>query len=121
MVPSETLDRYIERNVIEVAPIAFMRGRTLNDSFIVFDEAQNSTIEQMKMFLTRLGLSSKAVVTGDITQTDLPSSRVSGLVDAQNVLKGVEGVEFVHFSNEDVVRHELVQRIVEAYDSHEIA
>ena len=121
MVPSETLDRYIERNVIEVAPIAFMRGRTLNDSFIVFDEAQNSTIEQMKMFLTRLGFSSKAVVTGDITQTDLPSSRVSGLVDAQNVLKGVEGVEFVHFSNEDVVRHELVQRIVEAYDSHEIA
>ena len=121
MVPSETLDRYIERNVIEVAPIAFMRGRTLNDSFIVFDEAQNSTIEQMKMFLTRLGFSSKAVVTGDITQTDLPSSRVSGLVDAQNVLKGVEGVEFIHFSNEDVVRHELVQRIVEAYDSHEIA
>ena len=121
MVPSETLDRYIERNVIEVAPIAFMRGRTLNDSFIVFDEAQNSTIEQMKMFLTRLGFSSKAVVTGDITQTDLPSSRVSGLVDAQNVLKGVEGVEFIHFSTEDVVRHELVQRIVEAYDSHEIA
>ena len=121
MVPSETLDRYIERNVIEVAPIAFMRGRTLNASFIVFDEAQNSTIEQMKMFLTRLGFSSKAVVTGDITQTDLPSSRVSGLVDAQNVLKGVEGVEFIHFSNEDVVRHELVQRIVEAYDSHEIA
>ena len=121
MVPSETLDRYIERNVIEVAPIAFMRGRTLNDSFIVFDEAQNSTIEQMKMFLTRLGFSSKAVVTGDITQTDLPSSRVSGLVDAQNVLKGVEGVVFVYFSTEDVVRHELVQRIVEAYDSHEIA
>ena len=120
MIPNETLDRYIEQNVIEVAPIAFMRGRTLNDSFIVFDEAQNSTIEQMKMFLTRLGFSSKAVVTGDITQTDLPSSRVSGLIDAQNVLKGVEGVEFVYFSTEDVVRHELVQRIIEAYDSHGI-
>ena len=120
MIPNETLDRYIEQNVIEVAPIAFMRGRTLNDSFIVFDEAQNSTIEQMKMFLTRLGFSSRAVVTGDITQTDLPSSRVSGLIDAQNVLKGVEGVEFVYFSTEDVVRHELVQRIIEAYDSHGI-
>ena len=120
MIPNETLDRYIEQNVIEVAPIAFMRGRTLNDSFIVFDEAQNSTIEQMKMFLTRLGFSSRAVVTGDITQTDLPSSRVSGLIDAQNVLKGVEGVEFVYFSKEDVVRHELVQRVIEAYDSHGI-
>ena len=120
MIPNETLDRYIEQNVIEVAPIAFMRGRTLNDSFIVFDEAQNSTIEQMKMFLTRLGFSSRAVVTGDITQTDLPSSRISGLIDAQNVLKGVEGVEFVYFSKEDVVRHELVQRIIEAYDSHGI-
>ena len=120
MIPNETLDRYIEQNVIEVAPIAFMRGRTLNDSFIVFDEAQNSTIDQMKMFLTRLGFSSRAVVTGDITQTDLPSSRVSGLIDAQNVLKGVEGVEFVYFSTEDVVRHELVQRIIEAYDSHGI-
>ena len=120
MIPNETLDRYIEQNVIEVAPIAFMRGRTLNDSFIVFDEAQNSTIEQMKMFLTRLGFSSKAVVTGDITQTDLPSSRISGLIDAQNVLKGVEGVEFVYFSKEDVVRHELVQQIIEAYDSHGI-
>ena len=120
MIPNETLDRYIEQNVIEVAPIAFMRGRTLNDSFIVFDEAQNSTIEQMKMFLTRLGFSSRAVVTGDITQTDLPSSRISGLIDAQNVLKGVEGVEFVYFSKEDVVRHELVQRVIEAYDSHGI-
>ena len=120
MIPNETLDRYIEQNVIEVAPIAFMRGRTLNDSFIVFDEAQNSTIEQMKMFLTRLGFSSRAVVTGDITQTDLPSSRISGLIDAQNVLKGVEGVEFVYFSKEDVVRHELVQQIIEAYDSHGI-
>ena len=120
MIPNETLDRYIEQNVIEVAPIAFMRGRTLNDSFIVFDEAQNSTIEQMKMFLTRLGFSSRAVVTGDITQTDLPSSRISGLIDAQNVLKDVEGVELVYFSKEDVVRHELVQRIIEAYDSHGI-
>ena len=120
-MPYDQVEKKINNGIIEIAPIAFMRGRTLNDSFIVFDEAQNSTIEHMKMFLTRLGFSSKAVVTGDITQTDLPSSRVSGLVDAQNVLKGVEGVEFIHFSNEDVVRHELVQRIVEAYDSHEIA
>ena len=116
MIPTEALDKYIERNVIEVAPIAFMRGRTLNNSFVVLDEAQNATIEQMKMFLTRLGFDSKAVVTGDITQTDLPNHKISGLADAQDVLSGVKGIQFVYFSNVDVVRHELVQRIVEAYE-----
>ena len=116
MMPPETLDKYIERNVIEVAPIAFMRGRTLNNSFVVLDEAQNATIEQMKMFLTRLGFDSKAVVTGDITQTDLPTHKVSGLADAQEVLSGIKGIEFIYFSRVDVVRHELVQRIVEAYE-----
>ena len=116
MMPPETLDKYIERNVIEVAPIAFMRGRTLNNSFVVLDEAQNATIEQMKMFLTRLGFDSKAVVTGDITQTDLPTHKVSGLADAQEVLSGINGIQFIYFSKVDVVRHELVQRIVEAYE-----
>ena len=116
MMPPETLDKYIERNVIEVAPIAFMRGRTLNNSFVVLDEAQNATIEQMKMFLTRLGFDSKAVVTGDITQTDLPTHKVSGLADAQEVLSGIKGIQFIYFSKVDVVRHELVQRIVEAYE-----
>lgn len=116
MMPPDALDKYIERNVIEVAPIAFMRGRTLNNSFVVLDEAQNATIEQMKMFLTRLGFDSKAVVTGDITQTDLPTHKVSGLADAQEVLSGIKGIEFIYFSKVDVVRHELVQRIVEAYE-----
>ena len=116
MMPPEALDKYIERNVIEVAPIAFMRGRTLNNSFVVLDEAQNATIEQMKMFLTRLGFDSKAVVTGDITQTDLPTHKISGLADAQEVLSGINGIEFIYFSKVDVVRHELVQRIVEAYE-----
>lgn len=123
MMPPETLDKYIERNIIEVAPIAFMRGRTLNNSFVVLDEAQNATIEQMKMFLTRLGFDSKAVVTGDITQTDLPTHKVSGLADTQEVLSGIKGIEFIYFSRVDVVRHELVQRIVEAYEqasSHNI-
>ena len=116
MMPPETLDNYIERNVIEVAPIAFMRGRTLNNSFVVLDEAQNATIEQMKMFLTRLGFDSKAVVTGDITQTDLPTHKVSGLADAQEVLSGIKGIQFIYFSKVDVVRHALVQRIIEAYE-----
>lgn len=116
MVPPDTLDNYIERNIIEVAPIAFMRGRTLNNSFVVLDEAQNATIEQMKMFLTRLGFDSKAVVTGDITQTDLPTHKVSGLADAQEVLSGIKGIQFIYFSKVDVVRHELVQRIIEAYE-----
>ena len=119
MVPPESLERYVERNVIEVAPIAFMRGRTLNNSFVVLDEAQNATIEQMKMFLTRLGFDSRAVVTGDITQTDLPNDTKSGLVDAQSVLSDVDGIAFIHFSKEDVVRHELVQQIVEAYEERD--
>lgn len=116
MMAPETLDKYIERNIIEVAPIAFMRGRTLNNSFVVLDEAQNATIEQMKMFLTRLGFDSKAVVTGDITQTDLPTHKISGLADAQEVLSGIKGIQFIYFSKVDVVRHELVQRIIEAYE-----
>ena len=107
----------LERNVIEVAPLAFMRGRTLNDAFIILDEAQNTTIEQMKMFLTRMGNNSKAVITGDITQIDLPNPRKSGLLDAINILDGVEGIDFCHFEDGDVVRHPLVQRIVRAYES----
>src|ERR1051326_3559933 len=111
----------LERNVIEVAPIAFMRGRTLNDSFIILDEAQNSTAEQMKMVLTRQGFNSKMVVNGDITQIDLPSGRRSGLADAIEVLRGVEGISFVQFDDKDVVRHSLVQRIVKAYERQSIA
>ena len=107
----------LEKNVIEVAPLAFMRGRTLNDAFIIMDEAQNTTIEQMKMFLTRMGNNSKAVITGDITQIDLPNPRKSGLLDAINILDGVEGITFCHFEDGDVVRHALVQRIVRAYES----
>jgi phosphate starvation-inducible PhoH-like protein len=110
------VDRYLEKNVIEIAPIAFMRGRTLNDSFIILDEAQNTTSEQMKMFVTRLGFNSKAVITGDITQIDLPNARRSGLLEAMDVLKGVDGISFNLFGEEDVVRHHLVQRIVRAYD-----
>src|SRR5438309_3835988 len=112
----EKVDRYLEKNVIEIAPIAFMRGRTLNDSFVILDEAQNTTSEQMKMFVTRLGFNSKAVITGDITQIDLPSARRSGLLEAMDVLKNVEGLAFVQFDETDVVRHHLVQRIVRAYD-----
>ena len=116
LLEPERVDKMLEKNVIEVAPLAFMRGRTLNDAFIIMDEAQNTTIEQMKMFLTRLGNNSKAVITGDITQIDLPNPRKSGLVDAINVLDGVEGIAFCHFEDGDVVRHALVQRIVRAYD-----
>ncbi|HTB96151.1 MAG TPA: PhoH family protein [Terracidiphilus sp.] len=117
LLEPEKVDKMLEKNVIEVAPLAFMRGRTLNDAFIIMDEAQNTTIEQMKMFLTRMGNNSKAVITGDITQIDLPNPRKSGLVDAINVLDGVEGVQFCHFEDGDVVRHALVQRIVRAYES----
>ena len=117
LLDPERVDKMLEKNVIEVAPLAFMRGRTLNDAFIIMDEAQNTTIEQMKMFLTRLGNNSKAVITGDITQIDLPNPRKSGLVDAINVLDGVEGIQFCHFEDSDVVRHALVQRIVRAYDA----
>jgi phosphate starvation-inducible protein PhoH and related proteins len=118
MLDSDRVEKLLERNVIEVAPIAFMRGRTLNDSFIILDEAQNSTPEQMKMVLTRQGFGSKMVVNGDITQIDLPSGRRSGLIDAVEVLKGVEGISFVQFDERDVVRHTLVQRIVKAYERY---
>ena len=117
LLEPEKVDKMLEKNVIEVAPLAFMRGRTLNDAFIIMDEAQNTTIEQMKMFLTRMGNNSKAVITGDITQIDLPNPRKSGLVDAINVLEGVEGIKFCHFEDGDVVRHTLVQRIVRAYEA----
>jgi phosphate starvation-inducible PhoH-like protein len=118
MVDSERVEKYLERGAIEVAPIAFMRGRTLNDSFIIVDEAQNSTSEQMKMILTRLGFNSKMVVTGDITQIDLPTGRMSGLIQAAEVLKNQEGLSFIYFDEVDVVRHTLVQRIVRAYDRY---
>jgi phosphate starvation-inducible PhoH-like protein len=118
MLESERVEKLLEKNVIEVAPIAFMRGRTLNDSFIILDEAQNSTSEQMKMVLTRQGFNSKMVVNGDITQIDLPNGRRSGLIDAMDVLKGVEGISFVQFDERDVVRHTLVQRIVRAYEKY---
>src|SRR5260370_3571948 len=117
LLEPEKVDKMLEKNVIEVAPLAFMRGRTLNDAFIIMEEAQNTTIEQMKMFLTRMGNNSKAVITGDITQIDLPNPRKSGLIDAINVLEGVEGIKFCHFEDCDVVRHALVQRIVRAYDA----
>jgi phosphate starvation-inducible PhoH-like protein len=117
LLDPDKVDKMLEKNVIEVAPLAFMRGRTLNDAFIIMDEAQNTTIEQMKMFLTRMGSNSKAVITGDITQIDLPNPRKSGLIDAINVLEGVEGIRFCHFEDSDVVRHALVQRIVRAYES----
>ncbi|WP_158823890.1 PhoH family protein [Granulicella sp. S156] len=112
------VDKMLETNVIEVAPLAFMRGRTLNEAFIIMDEAQNTTNEQMKMFLTRLGNASKAVITGDLTQIDLPNPKKSGLFEALHVLDGVEGIKFCHFEDVDVVRHQLVQRIVRAYDSY---
>ena len=112
------VDKMLETNVIEVAPLAFMRGRTLNDAFIIMDEAQNTTNEQMKMFLTRMGNASKAVITGDLTQIDLPNPKRSGLFEALRVLDGVEGIQFCHFEDVDVVRHHLVQRIVRAYDSY---
>jgi phosphate starvation-inducible PhoH-like protein len=118
MLDAERVERLIERNVIEVAPIAFMRGRTLNDAFVILDEAQNTTSEQMKMFLTRLGFGSKAVVTGDITQIDLPPGRVSGLVEALKVVEGIEGISVIQFDDRDVVRHQLVQQIVKAYDAY---
>src|SRR5579885_269574 len=118
MLDPEKVDRYLEKNVIEIAPIAFMRGRTLNDSFVIMDEAQNTTSEQMKMFVTRLGFNSKAVITGDVTQIDLPNARRSGLLEAIEVLKPVEGLAFVYFDESDVVRHHLVQRIIRAYDDH---
>jgi phosphate starvation-inducible PhoH-like protein len=117
LLDPDKVDKMFEKNIIEVAPLAFMRGRTLNDAFIIMDEAQNTTVEQMKMFLTRMGNNSKAVITGDITQIDLPNPRRSGLLDAISILDGVEGIRFCHFEESDVVRHALVQRIVRAYES----
>jgi phosphate starvation-inducible PhoH-like protein len=116
MMDFDRASKLVEKGVIEVAPLAFMRGRTLNDSFIILDEAQNTGPEQMKMFLTRLGFGSKAVITGDITQVDLPENKISGLIEIQGVLKGIEGIEFVYFSEKDVVRHPLVQDIIKAYE-----
>ena len=118
MLDVDRVDRHLERGVIEIAPIAFMRGRTLSDSFVILDEAQNTTPEQMKMFLTRIGYNSKAVITGDITQIDLPFGKLSGLIEAEKIISGVEGIAFVHFNDRDVVRHPLVQRIVRAYETY---
>jgi len=120
MIDSEKVEKLLERNVIEIAPLAFMRGRTLNDCFIILDEAQNTTSEQMKMILTRQGFNSKMVVTGDQTQIDLPGGKKSGLIQAAEILKGVEGIAFVAFDDKDVVRHALVQRIVKAYDRYDM-
>ena len=118
MMELDRVERLIERGTIEVAPLAFMRGRTLNDAFVILDEAQNTTSEQMKMFLTRLGFGSKAVITGDVTQIDLPTGRASGLVEAMKVIGNVEGIAFIHFDERDVVRHSLVQQIVKAYEAY---
>ena len=117
MLDVERVGRHIERGTIEIAPIAFMRGRTLNDSFVILDEAQNTTSEQMKMFLTRLGFGSKAVITGDITQIDLPSGKTSGLIEAMKVVNAIEGISFIYFDDRDVVRHKLIQQIVKAYEA----
>ncbi len=119
LLDKERVDKMLEKGIIEIAPLAFMRGRTLSDAFIIMDEAQNTTNEQMKMFVTRLGMNSKAVITGDLTQIDLPNPKRSGLVEAISVLNGVDGVRFCHFEDADVVRHSLVQRIVRAYDTHQ--
>lgn len=117
----DVTQRYMEKNIIEVAPMAYMRGRTLNDAFIILDEAQNTTPQQMKMFLTRLGFGSRAVITGDITQVDLPKEEFSGLIEIQKILKGIEGISFNYLNREDVVRHPLVQRIIDAYEEYETA
>ena len=119
MMEAEKVSKLLERGIIEIAPLAFMRGRTLNDSFIVLDEAQNTTSEQMKMYLTRLGFNSKTVITGDITQIDLPSGKTSGLIEAERILGSIEGIEFIYFSERDVVRHKLVQEIIKAYEGYE--
>ncbi len=118
MMDLDKVERFLSRGVIEVAPLAFMRGRTLNDSFIILDEAQNATAEQMKMFLTRLGFDSKTVITGDLTQSDLPGGRAVGLIQSQEVLKDIEGIKFTYFTGDDVVRHELVQEIIRAYERY---
>ena len=121
MMQFDKVSALLHQGIIEVAPIAFMRGRTLNDSFIILDEAQNTTSEQMKMFLTRIGFSSKAVITGDITQVDLPSEKPSGLIESKEILKNIEGIKFTFFTERDVVRHKLVQQIIRAYDRRDAA
>jgi phosphate starvation-inducible PhoH-like protein len=120
MLDPDKLESFLEKGIIEIAPLAFMRGRTLNDSFVILDEAQNTTSEQMKMFLTRLGFNSKAVVTGDITQIDLPTGKKSGLIEALEICGKIEGIGVVHFTDKDVVRHNLVQRIIRAYEEYEV-
>ncbi|MBU2446601.1 MAG: PhoH family protein [Bacteroidetes bacterium] len=120
MIPFEKLKTYLERNTIEIIPLAYMRGRTLNNAFVILDEAQNATAMQMKMFLTRLGANSRAIITGDITQIDLPMKKESGLIQAQNILTGIDGVAFVYFTKADVVRHRLVKNIIEAYEKYEM-
>ncbi len=120
MVDMDRATRLIERGIIEIAPLAFMRGRTLNDAFIILDEAQNTASEQMKMFLTRLGFSSKTVITGDITQIDLPDKKASGLVEVRTILRDIKGIKFVHFTEKDVVRHPLVQKIIKAYEARRL-
>lgn len=119
IVGVDTFQRHMEKGIIEIAPLAYMRGRTLDDSFIILDEAQNTTHEQMKMFLTRMGFGSKVVVTGDLTQIDLPGRKFSGLEEVQHILRGVEGVEFIYLTDRDVIRHELVQRVIRAYEKYE--
>ncbi|MCL4460977.1 MAG: PhoH family protein [Nitrospirae bacterium] len=119
MIDVDKVNKMIDKREIEIAPLAFMRGRTLNDSFVILDEAQNATIEQMKMFLTRIGFNSKAVITGDVTQIDLPQGRTSGLIEVQNILKNISGIEFLYFNEVDVVRHRLVQEIIKAYERYE--
>ena len=118
LIDYERVTKLLEKQVIEIAPLAFMRGRTLSDAFIILDEAQNTTSEQMKMFLTRIGFGSKAVITGDVTQVDLPTGKRSGLIEAERVLKNLSGIEFVYFTEKDVVRHKLVQMIIKAYEEH---
>jgi phosphate starvation-inducible PhoH-like protein len=118
LIDYERVTKLLEKQVIEIAPLAFMRGRTLADAFIILDEAQNTTSEQMKMFLTRIGFGSKAVITGDVTQVDLPAGKRSGLIEAQRVLANIEGIEFVNFTEKDVVRHKMVQMIIRAYEEH---
>lgn len=119
MMEPEKVSKLLERGIIEIAPLAFMRGRTLNDSFIILDEAQNTTSEQMKMYLTRLGFDSKTVITGDVTQIDLPPGKTSGLIEAERLLSNIEGIKFIYFSEKDVVRHKLVQEIIKAYEKYE--
>jgi len=118
MMPSEKLRGYIEKRIVEIVPLAYMRGRTLNNAFVILDEAQNATDVQMKMFLTRLGANSKAIITGDITQIDLPPKTISGLIQAKDILSGIDGVGFVYFDKGDIVRHKLVKDIIDAYEKH---